>query len=79
MHILFTINCEQVSCSKKAIGVNLERKISKALSLKTQINLGKKENSILCVSEYIGEEFISILFHYNHLQVMGCKEIQMDG
>ena len=27
--------------------LNLERKISKALSLKTQINLGKKENSIV--------------------------------
>ena len=33
--------------SKDGIVLNLERKISKALSLKTQINLGKKENSIV--------------------------------
>ena len=33
--------------SKDGDVLNLERKISKALSLKTQINLGKKENSIV--------------------------------
>ena len=33
--------------SKDGNVLNLERKISKALSLKTQINLGKKENSIV--------------------------------
>ncbi len=55
--------------SKDADVLNLERKISKALNLKTKINLGKKENSIVIKFNNMDE--------FDYLIAMLCKNNEL--
>ena len=55
--------------SKDGDVLNLERKISKALNLKTKINLGKKENSIVIKFNNMDE--------FDYLIAMLCKNNEL--